>query len=68
MVPLVVVILALFAAAETRKRTRPVLGRRTAFGRPLSDWAAVSVLGLGLGLAALVAGWLLSGRQPSAIA
>lgn len=54
--PLVVVILALVAAAETRKRTRPVLGKRTVYGRPLSDWAAVSVLGLGLGLAALVAG------------
>lgn len=57
MVPLVVVILALFAAAEARRRTRPVLGKRTAFGRPLNDWAAVSVLGLGLGVAALAAGY-----------
>lgn len=52
-----VVILALVAAAETRKRTRPVLGKRSVYGRPLSDWAAVSVLGLGLGLAALLAGF-----------
>ncbi|HEY3239366.1 MAG TPA: hypothetical protein VGL92_07380 [Acidimicrobiia bacterium] len=56
LVVLLVVALALVAAAEARKRTRPVLGRRMAYGRPLSDWAAVSVLGLGLGLAALVAG------------
>ena len=54
--PLLVIILALVAAAETRKRTRPVLGKRIVYGRPLSDWAAVSVLGLGLGVAALVAG------------
>ncbi|MDQ3947118.1 MAG: hypothetical protein M3357_18555 [Actinomycetota bacterium] len=57
LVTLLVVVLALAAAAMTRTRTRPVLGRRTAYGRPLSDWAAVSVLGLGLGLAALIAGF-----------
>jgi hypothetical protein len=56
LVILLVVVLAVVAAAEARKRTRPLLGRHLAFGRPLSDWAAVSVLGLGLGLAALVAG------------
>jgi hypothetical protein len=53
---LLVAVLALAAAADARKRTRPVLGKRTAYGRPLSDWAAVSVLGLGLGMAALIAG------------
>jgi hypothetical protein len=48
--------LAVAAAADARRRTRPVLGRREAYGRPMSDWAAVSVLGLGLGMAALIAG------------
>lgn len=56
LVVLVVVVLALVAAAEVRRRTRPILGKRTAYGRPLNDWAGVSVLGLGLGLAALISG------------
>ena len=54
---LVIVLLALVAAALVRAKTAAgVLGKREAYGRPMSDWAAVSVLGLGLGLAALVAG------------
>jgi hypothetical protein len=54
---LLVVVLAVAAAAFARQKTAAgVLGQREAYGRPLSDWAGVSVLGLGLGLAALVAG------------
>jgi hypothetical protein len=54
---LVVVVLAVVAAALARTRTATgVLGKREAYGRPMSDWAGLSVLGLGLGLAALVAG------------
>ncbi len=57
LVVLLVVVLALLAAAEARRRTRPILGKRPAYGRPLSDWAGISVLGLGLGLATLIAGF-----------
>jgi hypothetical protein len=54
---LVVVVLAVVAAALARAKTATgVLGKREAYGRPMSDWAGVSVLGLGLGLAALLAG------------
>ena len=54
---LVVIVLAVVAAAAARQKTATgVLGKREAYGRPMSDWAGVSVFGLGLGLAALVAG------------
>jgi len=54
---LVVVVLAVAMAGLVRARTAAgLLGRREAFGRPMSDWAALSALGLGLGVAALVAG------------
>ena len=54
---LVVVVLAVALAGLVRAKTAGgLLGRREAYGRPMSDWAALSVLGLGLGLAALVAG------------
>jgi flagellar biosynthesis component FlhA len=54
---LVVVVLALAVAGLVRAKTAAgLLGRRESYGRPMSDWAALSVLGLGLGLAALVAG------------
>ena len=52
-----VVVLAVAMAGLVRARTAAgLLGRREAFGRPMSDWAALSALGLGLGVAALVAG------------
>ncbi len=54
---LVVIVLAVVAAAAARQKTATgILGKREAYGRPMSDWAGVSVFGLGLGLAALVAG------------
>ena len=54
---LMVVVLAVAMAGLVRARTAAgLLGRREAFGRPMSDWAALSALGLGLGVAALVAG------------
>jgi 4-amino-4-deoxy-L-arabinose transferase-like glycosyltransferase len=54
---LVVILLAVAAAALARAKTATgVLGKREAYGRPMSDWAGVTVLGLGLGLAALFAG------------
>ena len=57
MATLLVVVLSVALAALARaKAAAGLLGRREAYGRPMSDWAAVSVLGLGLGLAALVAG------------
>jgi hypothetical protein len=53
----VVVVLAVAVAGSVRAKTAAgLLGRRESYGRPMSDWAALSVLGLGLGLAALVAG------------
>ena len=58
---LVVLIVTVVVAAAVRGRARAgILGRREAYGRPMSDWAGVTVLGLGAGLAALVAGvrWL----------
>ncbi len=61
LVSLVMLILAVAAAAETRNRAQfGVLGRRQAYGRPMSDWAGLTVLGVGAGFAALVAGvrWL----------
>jgi 4-amino-4-deoxy-L-arabinose transferase-like glycosyltransferase len=55
---LVVIIIAVALAALARAKTATgVLGKREAYGRPMSDWAGLSVLGLGLGLAALVAGY-----------
>ena len=54
---LVVVVVAVALAGLVRTKTAVgLLGRREAYGRPMSDWAALSALGLGLGLAALVAG------------
>ena len=54
---LVVIVLAVAAAAIVRQKLAGgILGKREAYGRPMSDWAGVSVLGLGSGLAALVAG------------
>lgn len=54
---LVVVVLAVTLAGLVRAKTAAsLLGRREAYGRPMNDWAALSVLGLGLGLAALAAG------------
>ena len=54
---LVVVLLAVAVAALVRVKTATgVLGKREAYGQPMNDWAALSVLGLGLGLASLVAG------------
>ena len=54
---LMVVVLAVAMAGLVRAKTAAgLLGRREAFGRPMSDWAALSALGLGLGVAALVAG------------
>jgi hypothetical protein len=55
---LVVLVVAVALAALARAKTATgVLGKREAYGRPMSDWAAVSVLGLGLGLAVLIAGY-----------
>ncbi len=55
---LVVILLAVVLAALVRAKTAAgVLGKREAYGRPMSDWAAVSVFGLGLGLAVLIAGY-----------
>lgn len=58
---LLVVILAVAAAAGVRRKLGSgVLGRRQAYGRPLSDWAGLTALELGAGVAAFVAGvaWL----------
>ncbi|MGH8993947.1 MAG: hypothetical protein ACRDZ7_20750 [Acidimicrobiia bacterium] len=44
------------AALARQKLASGVLGKREAYGRPMSDWAGASLLGLGLGLALLVAG------------
>jgi hypothetical protein len=58
---LVVLILAVVGAMAIRERARAgVLGRREAYGRPMSDWAGVTMFGVGAGLSALVAGirWL----------
>lgn len=61
----IVLIVAVAVAAVGRARASGgVLGRLEAYGRPMSDWAGVSLLGLGAGLAAMVAGlpglaWLL---------
>ncbi len=53
---LVAVIALALAAVARQWAASGVLGRREAYGRPMSDWAGLSVLGLGLGFAALVAG------------
>ncbi|MGH8973627.1 MAG: hypothetical protein ACRD0C_10550 [Acidimicrobiia bacterium] len=58
MASLIVVLISAALAALVRARTATgVLGKREAYGRPMSDWAAVSVFGLGLGLAVLAAGY-----------
>jgi hypothetical protein len=61
LVSFLLLILALAAAAEIRNRSQSgVLGRRQAYGRPMSDWAGLTAFGVGAGFAALVAGvrWL----------
>jgi hypothetical protein len=58
---LVVLMLAVVSAMAIRERARPgILGRREAYGRPMSDWAGITAFGVGAGLSALVAGvrWL----------
>jgi hypothetical protein len=60
-VTLVVLALTVAAASAVRIRSSSgILGRRQAYGYPMSDWAGLTVLGIGAGLAALVAGlrWL----------
>lgn len=60
-VSLLVLILAVAAAAGVRRKLGSgVVGRREAYGRPLSDWAGLTVLALGAGVAAFAAGvdWL----------
>ncbi|MGH9043157.1 MAG: hypothetical protein ACRDZ3_23345 [Acidimicrobiia bacterium] len=53
---IVIIVAAALAALARTKAASGILGKREAYGRPMSDWAAVSVFGLGLGFAALVAG------------
>lgn len=52
----VIVLAAVVAALARQKLASGILGKREAYARPLSDWAGVCILGLGLGLAFLVAG------------
>jgi hypothetical protein len=64
---LVVLMLVVAVAAALRTWARAgILGRREAYGRPMSDWAGVTALGIGAGLSALIAGvrwlaWILIG-------
>ena len=64
---LVVLMVVIAIAAAVRSRARAgILGRREAYGRAMSDWAGVTVLGIGAGLSALIAGvrwlaWILIG-------
>ncbi len=64
---LVVLMLVVAVAAAVRTRAGAgILGRREAYGRPMSDWAGVTVLGIGAGVSALIAGvrwlaWILIG-------
>ena len=53
---MIVVLTVVLAMAARNKTAAGVLGKREAYGRPMSDWAGLSVLGLGFGLAALAAG------------
>ena len=66
-IPAALVVLLVSVAVAALGRSRAAagpLGRRQAYGRPISDWAGVSLLGLGAGLAVMTAGlpgvaWLL---------
>lgn len=52
----VIVLAAVLATLARQKLTGGILGKREAYGRPMSDWAGVSILGLGLGFGFLLAG------------